>query len=55
MTPVSGSTYAITDASKSPATIHVKSELVKLPPCHTRANATHEARKAHATAGTATQ
>ena len=55
MTPVSGSTYAITDASKSPATIHVKSELAKLPPCHTRPNATHEARKALATAGTATQ
>ena|SRR5436309_2100161 len=55
ITAVSGSTSAVTDVSKSPATIHVKSVVVNDGPDDTRANTTHEARNEPARAGTAIQ
>ena len=55
ITPVSGSTRATTVVSKSAATIHVKSVVVKAWPDHTRAKTTHEPRNEATSAGTAIQ
>src|SRR5919109_3907298 len=55
ITPVSGSTSAVTDVSKSPATIHVKSVVLKDCPEATRANTAQEATNEPTDAGTAIQ
>src|SRR5688572_27419624 len=55
MTAVRGSTYAVTEVEKSPATIHEKSVVVKVSPRRTPANTTHAATKEAAQAGTAIQ
>jgi hypothetical protein len=55
ITPVSGSTSAVTDVSKSPATIHVKSVALKDCPDATRAKTAQEAMKEPTSAGTAIQ
>src|SRR5919204_4842544 len=55
ITPVSGSTSAVTEVSNSPATIHVKSRAVNAAPDHTRAKTTQETTNEPTSAGTATQ
>src|SRR5689334_8831559 len=55
MTPVSASTCAVTDASKSPATIQENSVDENAGPDHTRANTAHEAANEPSSAGTASQ
>ena len=55
MTPVSGSTWAFTQVSNSPATIHGNNRATTVSPDHTRVKSAAAARKAPATAGTATQ
>ena len=55
MTPVSGSTSAVTDASKSPATIHENSVVERERPDRTMPNTAHAAMNEPATAGTAIQ
>ena len=55
MMPVSGSTYAATDVSKSPAPTQRKSVAVNASPEATRENSTHEAMNEPASAGTAIQ
>ena len=55
MTAVSGSTYAVTDVSKSPATIQLNSVVVSVSPEATRENTAHDATNEPASAGTAIQ
>ena len=55
MMPVSGSTYAVTDVSKSPALTQGKSVAVNVSPDATRENSTHEATNDPARAGSAIQ
>src|SRR5213594_4456278 len=55
MTPVSGSTCAVTHASNSPATIQGASCAVNARPLDTREKTTHEVTNEAASAGTAIQ
>ena len=55
MTPVSGSTYAATDVSKSPALTQRKSVVSITSPEATRENSMHAATNEPASAGTAIQ
>src|SRR2546425_10093793 len=55
MTPVSGSTCAVTHVSNSPATIQGASCAVNARPLDTREKTTHEATNEAASAGTAIQ